>query len=184
MAQRALEGGHCRCVILRSRGAPLQLDALAQLQLQLAGCLLRKRDGDNLVHLTPARMTLTIRLTSAVVLPVPAAASTTSVRSRAVAMDRALADPVAASWTAPQLGKVLKQRRVLAGGAPVLGRPAHRLEVTVRAHVWARRRHEPPELDRAIHDLERFDTKRTRALDERNLVRFESPCRSAEVQSA
>ena len=64
------------------------IEPLAQSQLQFAGGLLRERDGDDLVdrRSRPSARMRTIRPTSSVVFPVPAAASTTSVSSRAVAI--------------------------------------------------------------------------------------------------
>ena len=74
-----------RCPARRATGA---LELFAQPQLQLAGGLLGEGHRDDLLdrRRVPVSISRTMRLTSSVVLPVPAAASTTSVASSASAM--------------------------------------------------------------------------------------------------
>ena len=91
---RLLEVGERRVEAPALRAAlagPLRarFELRAQPQLQLAGRLLGERHRDDLVDVArPAASTFTMRATSSVVLPVPAAASTTSVSSSERRPDR------------------------------------------------------------------------------------------------
>ena len=102
-AGRRRRRGSCRCARSSSCGSapcsrsrstagarrvlPRALDRRAQPQLHLAGRRLGEGDRDDPVEACrAARQRLTMRPTSSVVLPVPAAASTTSVDARSVRM--------------------------------------------------------------------------------------------------
>src|SRR5678816_729231 len=115
----------------------------------------------------------TIRFTSSVVLPVPAAASTTSVSSSAVAM------VCRACWSAngfmllrtfAQGLEVAQLLRRLVGDAPRLMGAADRKEVAPRARALAGRGGQEAELDGAIDDLERLEADPAVALVDRDLV--------------
>ena len=139
------------------------LQRFAQPQLQLARGLLGERHGDDLGHRArPVASTRRMRFTSSVVLPVPAAASTTSVSSRSSRdrARRASASPASTlrlSSHRPQRREIGEPIRRLPPDPLFFARTAHRAEVAPGAGALGRRGGEKSLLDRAIDDLEHLE---------------------------
>ena len=180
------------CRAARRSGAParaLAFERFAQPQLQLAGRLLGERDRDDLADLGAAVARIrTMRSTSSVVLPVPAAASTTSVSSSAVGDDaRALPSRcracVAVVMASPAAAvEIAELVRRLARDALLLVGTADRPEVAPGARPLGRRGRQEAKLDRAIDDLERLEPGAAVGIDERDLVLGEPAGRGAVEQ--
>ena len=176
----------------RLRRGALAIEPLAQPQLQLAGGLLGegrpRRSSSTLVR--PSARIRTIRPTSSVVLPVPAAASTISVSSRAVAIRRARRrGQLGNAGRCPTVVRHPPQRREvgdrvgrLPAQVPRFVGAADRAEIAPGAGALGRRRRKESELDGAIDDLERLEPGAPVRLGERHRMLGESAGRRAVEQ--